>query len=225
MTPSTVPTAGSTIPAQSSDRKSGGLSTGAKAGVGVGIGLGIPIIVGAVAAWYFLSKRRKSRASMGPYETVMTNEKGRTDSGSYGSPHMAPHEMQPMSSGAPFLPAIATHDLSQDDRQYEATPATTASHEPQYRDEPALAAATEKPYSSPQQDPYYAAQERPATSRDVSRGGTPPPLETQTRPATAPHHLAPVDDEPPSPVSPVSPISPAGSRSASLRHSVERNDL
>lgn len=201
-------------------RKSG-FTASDKVGVGVGIGLGLPILLGGIAVFFFFTRRRKSRSTSGPYGPVMTTDKGISESGSYGSPHVQPHEMHRMSSAAPFLPSLVTHDMGAMNKKplYEPSPAKTGhSFEQQDR-------VYEQP--GPQRQPdIYQAMGRPATSRDVSRASTPPTLDTQQRPVTAPQHLEAVEDEePPSPVSPVSPVSAmtgADSRPASLRHSVER---
>jgi len=206
----------STAPLSQKGKTGTGLSSGAKAGIGVGVTLGVLLLIGITAA-VLLMRRRKSR-NTGPYGPVMTSEKGINESTSYSSAHAEPHEMQNMGSNAPFLPAIATRDMA-------------ASKEPHYEHTPATAGSQEQQQTPTQYEPYSAAGARPQTSRDVSRAST-PPLTINTRPATAPHHLAPVEDEPPSPVSPVSAISPisgAHSRPGSLRHSLgqsgEHHDL
>ncbi|KAK5125655.1 hypothetical protein LTR85_011929 [Meristemomyces frigidus] len=210
---SATPSSNSTFNSTAKSTSNHGLTSSEKVGVGVGVGLGLPILLGIIAALFFFSKRRKSR-SAGPYGPVMTSEKGISESGSYGGPHAEPHEMQHMSSAAPFLPAIVTHDMEPKGIQYEQTPQTGNSFEDQ-------------PHPYEQQAPLrqpepYAGMGRPATSRDVSRAST-PPLDTQHRPVTAPQQLEPVEDEPPSPVSPVSAMSAADSRPASLRHSTEHD--
>ena len=200
-------------------RSKTGLTSSAKAGIGVGVGLGIPLIIGAIAAWWFLSRRKKTRAAGGPYASVMTSEKGRTESGSYSNPRMEPQEMQPIGYTAPFLPGVAMRDAAHHEDSYEPTPVSAVPKDLPYSDSPVSGTAYEGTRSSSLQEEHHQpAQTRPATSRDVSRGGTPPPpLDTQARPATAHARLAPPEDEPPSPISPVSPVSPAGSRPASLR--------
>ncbi|KAK0849540.1 hypothetical protein LTR03_005177 [Friedmanniomyces endolithicus] len=198
-----------------------GLTSGAKAGIGVGVALGILLIIGAIAAWWFLGKRKKSRVAGGPYGPVLTNEKGQPESGSYSSPHMDMQDMHSMAPAAPFLPAVATHDLPRHEDAYEPTPTTAQARQVPYTDDPAPGPAYASTRSSPQREHYILPLERPATSRDVSRGGTPPSLDMQARPATAHPRVNPPEDEPPSPVSP---ISPAGSRPGSLRHDLERHD-
>ncbi|KAK3114911.1 hypothetical protein LTR53_006285 [Teratosphaeriaceae sp. CCFEE 6253] len=204
-----------------------GLSSGEKAGIGVGIGLGLPIIIGAIAAWWFMNKRKKSRAAGGPYGPVLTSEKRRPESGSYSSPPMEAQEMHPMSNAVPFLPAAARHhqDTTHHEDQWEPTPTTAVSRDLPYSDARTPIATHHDNHGPPQQDRYNSLISRPATSRDVSRGGTPPPpLNMQARPATAHARLAPPDDEPPSPISPVSPVSPVGSRPPSFRHSMEHHE-
>ncbi|TKA78829.1 hypothetical protein B0A55_02246 [Friedmanniomyces simplex] len=216
-----TPSAGPATPSTLQDaRKASGLTSGAKAGIGVGVGVGISLIIGAIAAWWFLSRRKKSRAAGRPYGLVMTSEKGRVESGSYSSPAMEPQEMHPMVPAAPFLPAVATRDLPRHEETYtyKSTPTTATSRQLPYSDDPAYVSTRH----SPQPEHYSSPQERHAASRDVSRGGTPPALDTQARSATAHLRVTPPDDEPPSPVSPISPV---GSRSASLRHDVEHDGL
>ncbi|KAK0252752.1 hypothetical protein LTR01_000238 [Friedmanniomyces endolithicus] len=198
-----------------------GLTSGAKAGIGVGVALAILLVIGAIAAWWFLSKRKKSRVAGGPYGPVMTNEKGQPESGSYSGPHMDMQDMHSMAPAAPFLPIVATHDLPRHEDAYEPTPTSIRPGQVPYSDDPAPGPAYLSTRSSPQREHYILPLERPATSRDVSRGGTPPSLNMQTRPATAHPRVSRPDDEPPSPVSP---ISPAGSRPGSLRHDLERHD-
>ncbi|KAK5680172.1 hypothetical protein LTS10_007099 [Elasticomyces elasticus] len=213
-TPS-VASAGATSTVEPVSKSVTGLTSGAKAGIGVGIGLGIPIIIGAIAAWWLLNKRKKTRAAGGPYDPVLASEKRHSESGSYSSPQMAPREMHPMPPAAPFLPAAGTRDIPQHEESYTPTPVTMKSRHLPYSDEPGLGPGYGSTRSS--------IRDRPNTSRDVSRGATPPLLDTQARPQTAHPRLAPPDDEPPSPVSPISPVD---SRPASLlrRHSEERHD-
>ncbi|KAK4966549.1 hypothetical protein LTR42_010859 [Elasticomyces elasticus] len=213
-TPSAASSNATTTP--ESDRKpAAGLTSGAKAGIGVGVGLGIPIIIGAIVAWWLMNKRKKTRAAGGPYDPVLASEKRHSESGSYSSPHMAPREMHPMPPAAPFLPAAGTREIPHNEESYAPTPVTMKSRHLPYSDEPGLGPGYGSTCSS--------IHDRPATSRDVSRGATPPLLDTQARPQTAHPRLAPPDDEPPSPVSPISPVD---SRPASLlrRHSDERHD-
>ncbi|KAK3638689.1 hypothetical protein LTR56_006696 [Elasticomyces elasticus] len=213
-TPS-VASAGATSTVEPVSKSVTGLTSGAKAGIGVGIGLGIPIIIGAIAAWWLLNKRKKTRAAGGPYDPVLASEKRHSESGSYSSPQMAPREMHPMPPAAPFLPAAGAREIPQHEESYTPTPVTMKSRHLPYSDEPGLGPGYGSTRSS--------IRDRPSTSRDVSRGATPPLLDTQARPQTAHPRLAPPDDEPPSPVSPISPVD---SRPASLlrRHSDERHD-
>ncbi|KAK5723103.1 hypothetical protein LTR17_013973 [Elasticomyces elasticus] len=213
-TPSAA-SAGATTTNDTTRKAATGLTSGAKAGIGVGIGLGIPIIIGAIAAWWLLNKRKKTRAAGGPYDPVLASEKRHSESGSYSSPQMAPREMHPMPPAAPFLPAAGTREIPQHEESYAPTPVTMKSRHLPYSDEPGLGPGYGSTRSS--------IRDRPNTSRDVSRGATPPLLDTQARPQTAHPRLAPPDDEPPSPVSPISPVD---SRPASLlrRHSDERHD-
>ncbi|KAK5697852.1 hypothetical protein LTR97_006810 [Elasticomyces elasticus] len=213
-TPSAA-SANATTTTESNRKPAAGLTSGAKAGIGVGVGLGIPIIIGAIAAWWLMNKRKKTRAAGGPYDPVLASEKRHSESGSYSSPQMAPREMHPMPPAAPFLPAAGTREIPHNEESYAPTPVTMKSRHLPYSDEPGLGPGYGSTRSS--------IRDRPATSRDVSRGATPPLLDTQARPQTAHPRLAHPDDEPPSPVSP---ISPADSRPASLlrRHSDERHD-
>ncbi|KAK4893521.1 hypothetical protein LTR27_008204 [Elasticomyces elasticus] len=213
-TPS-VASANATTTTESDRKPAAGLTSGAKAGIGVGVGLGIPIIIGAIATWWLLNKRKKTRAAGGPYDPVLASEKRHSESGSYSSPQMVPREMHPMPPAAPFLPAAGTREIPQHEESYTPTPVTMKSRHLPYSDEPGLGPGYGSTRSS--------IRDRPNTSRDVSRGATPPLLDTQARPQTAHPRLAPPDDEPPSPVSPISLVD---SRPASLlrRHSDERHD-
>ncbi|KYG46429.1 hypothetical protein M433DRAFT_133859 [Acidomyces richmondensis BFW] len=200
-----------------------GLTSDEKLGIGIGVGVGVPIILGIIAALYFLSKRRPSRQSDGPYGPVMRNDKGADERASYSSPRMLPQEMQNLSPAAPFLPTPAQTDAmayhGKDSEYHEAELAMLST-----------LAARDVPVCLQQHTEglYYnnTSAARPMTSREMYNL-TSANID-MVRPATAPGSrcLSKIaHDEPPSPVSPVSPISSAGSRPPSLMQNDYQHDL
>ncbi|KXL46986.1 MAG: hypothetical protein FE78DRAFT_69673 [Acidomyces sp. 'richmondensis'] len=172
---------------------------------------------------YFLSKRRPSRQSDGPYGPVMRNDKGADERASYSSPRMLPQEMQNLSPAAPFLPTPAQTDAmayhGKDSEYHEAELAMLST-----------LAARDVPVCLQQHTEglYYnnTSAARPMTSREMYNL-TSANID-MVRPATAPGSrcLSKIaHDEPPSPVSPVSPISSAGSRPPSLMQNDYQHDL
>ncbi|ORY70510.1 uncharacterized protein BCR38DRAFT_406109 [Pseudomassariella vexata] len=62
-------TAGSNTSSSSASASTLGLSPGAKAGIGVGVSIGALVVIGAVAAAYFLGRRSRRQKSLAPETT------------------------------------------------------------------------------------------------------------------------------------------------------------
>lgn len=183
------------------------------------------IIIG-LAAFFLWRKRRRAPTARSPYNAVLSNEKGLTDSVSYSSPNVSPQEFHPI----PPVAAAPRRNFEAQETSYEPMRHSILTDEapPQKYPDEIVSALPSEPVELPpppqQYQAYVPPQQRPMASRDVSRASTPPRLDTQKRPATA---FARLTDGPPSPgpsVSPVSPMSSMGSRPASLRRDTEHHE-
>nr|POE78636.1 hypothetical protein CFP56_62887 [Quercus suber] len=204
-------------------KNSNGLSQKEQIGIGVGVGVGVPLIVGLVAALYFISRRRSNKASdrANAYGPVYASDKGAMED---GGDHSGPPDSHPMNSSAtPFLPVpvaggLQHHDEHEHDTDHERDHDFERTHEPLVDSEPSRSGPLENESRVQPHPPVPLII--PPTQPQSQTTAPAPPSAPETRESD--HAQPPIDDEAPSPVSPMSPVSEMGSRPASL-HSYQRH--
>nr|POF16591.1 hypothetical protein CFP56_24109 [Quercus suber] len=200
-----------------------GLSQKEQIGIGVGVGIGVPLIIGLLAALYFISRRRQNKASdrTNPYGPVYASDKAAIED---GNDHSEPQESHPMNSSAtPFLPVpvsggLQHHDEHEHDQDHDFEPRHESmvdpaqSHTIPFRNDTRVQSQPPDPLTVPTTPSHIRTSE--------------PTLAQQARESYRAHTpIEDAGDEPPSPVSPVSPVSEMGSRPASLHSQHHNHDL